>query len=112
MEKQEFYIGQIFEGRYPPEAAIWCNMNNAFIDIIEEGKYEIKEVKPYVPTKEEQEEARASAYTALIDPLHARKMRKTVLGEWTEEDESSYIEEVKAKSAEIAERYPYPVDAE
>lgn len=28
---EEFYIGQIFDGIYPPEAAIWCNANNALI---------------------------------------------------------------------------------
>lgn len=28
---EEFYIGQIFDGVYPPEAAVWCNANNAFI---------------------------------------------------------------------------------
>lgn len=27
-----FYIGQTFEGRYPPEAAVWCNSNRAFIE--------------------------------------------------------------------------------
>lgn len=27
----EFQIGQIFENTYPPEAAIWCNRNNAYI---------------------------------------------------------------------------------
>lgn len=27
-----FYIGQTFEGRYPPEAAVWCNANRAFIE--------------------------------------------------------------------------------
>jgi hypothetical protein len=27
----EFYIGQIFEDIYPPEAARWCNLNNAMI---------------------------------------------------------------------------------
>lgn len=26
-----FEINQIFEGAYPPEAAIWCNENNAYI---------------------------------------------------------------------------------
>ena len=26
-----FEINQIFEGVYPPEAAIWCNENNAYI---------------------------------------------------------------------------------
>lgn len=25
MEENDFYIGQIFEGTYPPEAAVWCN---------------------------------------------------------------------------------------
>lgn len=27
-----FYIGQTFEGKYPPEAACWCNSNRAFIE--------------------------------------------------------------------------------
>lgn len=27
-----FEIGQIFEGEYPPEAAVWCNENNAYIE--------------------------------------------------------------------------------
>ena len=27
-----FYIGQTFEGIYPPEAAVWCNANRAFIE--------------------------------------------------------------------------------
>lgn len=41
---QEYYIGQIFEGKYPPEAAIWCNANNAYIEKNADGKYEIKAV--------------------------------------------------------------------
>lgn len=28
---EDFYIGQIFNGDYPPEAAEWCNSNNAII---------------------------------------------------------------------------------
>ena len=48
---ENFYVGQIFEGKYPPEAAIWCNANNAFIDVIGERRYEIKEVP--APTEEE-----------------------------------------------------------
>jgi hypothetical protein len=63
-----------------------------------------------LPTKEEQEQARANAYASEIDPLHARKARKTILGEWTEEDEAEYVAKVKELSAEIAERYPYPTD--
>lgn len=30
-----FEIGQIFEGEYPPEVALWCNENNAYIEEIE-----------------------------------------------------------------------------
>lgn len=25
MEENEFFIGQVFEETYPPEAAVWCN---------------------------------------------------------------------------------------
>ena len=31
----EYYIGQIFIGTYPEDAADWCNNNNAYIDEIE-----------------------------------------------------------------------------
>ena len=27
-----FYVGQTFEGKYPPEAAVWCNANRAYIE--------------------------------------------------------------------------------
>lgn len=33
---EEFYIGQKFENEYPPEAAWWCNENQAKIDEITE----------------------------------------------------------------------------
>lgn len=32
-----FKIGQIFTEKYPPEAAWWCNNNNAYIDKTEKG---------------------------------------------------------------------------
>ena len=28
----QFFIGQIFETTYPPEAACWCNANRAYIE--------------------------------------------------------------------------------
>ena len=31
----EFYIGQTFEGNYPPEAAAWCNKNNCHIEKVD-----------------------------------------------------------------------------
>lgn len=60
------------------------------------------------PTHEHISYMREQAYAQDIDPLHARKLRKTILGEWTEELEEEYIEQVKVLSESIAERYPYP----
>ncbi|MBQ2395559.1 MAG: hypothetical protein II304_00775 [Bacteroidales bacterium] len=108
---QEYYIGQIFEGKYPPEAAIWCNANQAYIDVIGDHRYEIKAIPPApAPTKEEQQEKRHEAYVKEVDGLHAQKMRHEILGDWTEEDEAEYREKVIRLSEEIAERYPYPTD--
>lgn len=65
--------------------------------------------EPLPPTKEEVAKLREQAYIKEIDTLHAQRQRKTVLGTWTEEDEANYIAEVKSRSEDIANRYPYPV---
>ena len=39
----KFSIGQTFIGIYPPEAAVWCNKNNAYI-IKENNKFIIKAI--------------------------------------------------------------------
>lgn len=53
----EYYIGQIFIGTYPEDAAEWCNNNNAYIDEIEpennKRRFQIKEQEPYIPTPED-----------------------------------------------------------
>lgn len=56
--------------------------------------------------------ARASEYARLIDPLHAEKTRKTVLGEWTDELEAEYVAQVKALTKQIQDEHPYIVVAE
>jgi hypothetical protein len=168
----EFYIGQIFEDIYPPEAAEWCNSNDAMIveidpvvrTVTEEYETVEEEIKvipavthietdeegnerevidvpeheetiynpvtktrevekelrcfridaipePPEPTVEEKNEAikqtRANLYAKLIDPLHAEKQRKVVLGTWTDADEAEYVEQVKALTAKIQEENPY-----
>lgn len=45
-----FYIGQTFVGKYPPEAAAWCNSNNAHIEK-RNGVYTIVENAKPIPTK-------------------------------------------------------------
>lgn len=62
---------------------------------------------PLPPTNEEQRQNRANAYSQEIDKLHAQKLRHTVLGDWTEEDEENYIAEVKRLSKDINNRFPY-----
>ena len=54
-----FEIGQIFEKRYPPEVAIWCNNNNAYIEEIEpvDGHRRVQIVAIPAPTPEEQQQA-------------------------------------------------------
>jgi hypothetical protein len=48
----EIYIGQTFDGKYPPEAAIWCNGNNAHIEKTDSTYTIVKNAKP-IPTKAE-----------------------------------------------------------
>lgn len=62
---EEFYIGQIFDGKYPPMAAVWCNANNAFIEKIADNRYEIKAVP--APSEEEIKQARISELKAQLD---------------------------------------------
>lgn len=109
----DFYIGQIFEGIYPPEAAIWCNQNNAYIEEIGERRYEIKAIpEPTPPTHEEQSKKREAAYIAETDPIqtHIDRLKD---GEQTPEIVAE-IEALRAerdeKIAAIKERYPYAED--
>lgn len=50
---------------------------------------------------------RESLYEKHIDSLHARKLRKQIVGTWTEADETDYINQVKTLSAKIEEEHPY-----
>lgn len=63
------------------------------------------------PTIEEQNEViqqtRASLYANLIDPLHAERQRKVVLGTWTEEMEAEYVAKVQELTAQIQTENPY-----
>ena len=108
---KEFYIGQIFEGSYPPAAAVWCNANNAYIDVIGEKRYEIKAVPPApAPTKEEIKQMRKAYRHEHIDDNTAERSRKMANGSWTEEDEVEYLALDAEVTAYIEENLPYPTD--
>lgn len=112
----DFYIGQIFEGIYPPEAAIWCNANNVIMVEIEPvdnvRRFQIQEIPEHIPTEEEQRQNRANAYQQEVDPItsHIQRLRdKEQTPEIVAEIEQ-LIAERDAKVEEIKQRYPYPVE--
>lgn len=108
---QEYYIGQIFEGKYPPAAAIWCNANNAYIDVIGDHRYEIKAVPPApAPTKDEIKQMRIEYRHSHIDDQTLERNRKMANGTWTEEDETVYLALDAEVTAYIEEKLPYPTD--
>lgn len=43
-----YFIGQKFAGKYPPDAAIWCNKNNCHIEI--QGEYRVIVENPKIET--------------------------------------------------------------
>lgn len=68
---EEYTVGQIFEGKYPPSAAVWCNSNGkTYITEIERGedgqrRYQIVAVpEPTAEDLAEQALARAKAERA------------------------------------------------
>ena len=85
-----YKIGQTFKGTYPPEAAIWCNANNAHIEV-KDGQYVIVENAPIPePTLEEQVSSLEQTYGM------TRWQREGILAEG-----SLYSEYTKAKAQEI-----------
>lgn len=105
-----YYIGQTFEGTYPPEAALWCNENRAKIERVN-GVLTIVAIPE--PTIEEQnaiiKQTRASLYNSLIDPLHAEKFRRSILNEWTPELEAEYVQKVTDLTTEIKTNNPWDI---
>jgi hypothetical protein len=63
----EFYIGQTFKGMYPPEAAAWCNSNNAHIENINGWRTIVENPMPDEPTPEEIIKGYEDAVQAYLD---------------------------------------------
>ena len=63
-----FEIGQVFEGEYAPEVAMWCNENRAYIEEIEaiEGVRQFKIVAIPEPTEEEKQAQTQKQLTAAV----------------------------------------------
>lgn len=110
---EEFYIGQVFEGTYPPAAACWANANNAYIDVIGDKVYEIKaNPEPPAPTHEDIRKMRIAYRHEHIDDQTLERNRKMANGSWTEEDEAAYLALDAEVTAYVEENLPYPDEDE
>lgn len=88
------------------DLAVYCNSNNCHIE--DKGDYlEAVENAPYVPTNEEQRQARANAYAVEVDPLMSEYNRKLLFNLFEEGEEEELMKAIQDKVAEIKERYPY-----
>lgn len=58
---EEFYIGQIFEDKYPSMAAVWCKRNNAQIQEIDPVTKEVEET--YIEIVQQEQEVVVPAVT-------------------------------------------------
>lgn len=88
---EEFYIGQVFTGSYPPEAAIWCNANNAYIEKLGQSTYKICAVpEPTVAEKEAQVRAVRDSYINDIEWRVSRYRDQRELGIETSDTEAEY----------------------
>ena len=106
---ENFYIGQIFDGPYPPAAAAWCGEHNAHLVEINHLTYQIQENDPIPePTKEEIKQMRVEYRHEHIDDQTLERNRKMANGTWTEEDEEGYLALDAEVTAYIEEHFPYP----
>lgn len=94
----EFYLGQVFEGGYTPEAAEWCNeQGNCFIKEIDTGDYmrrfEIKEISQDVLKQNEIAEIKSQ-----LNEIDLKSIRAIRAGD------SEYIENYEIQALELRER--------
>ena len=86
----KYYIGQKFYGIYPHDAAAWCNLNNAHIELVGDNFTIVENAPAPEPTTEEKVQA-LETETGLT-----RAVRELVFA-----DNSGASDYVKAKAAEI-----------
>lgn len=96
MEEKEltFEEGQLFEGTYPPQAAVWCNENGYHIEEVAATGgvrvFKIVKNEVFVPTKEEVLAQKEAEYGM------SRWQREGILAE-----NSDYSDYTKAKAQEL-----------
>lgn len=105
-----FNIGDKLTKENYTQGAIWCNNNNAMIEVIN-GEYVIVAIPEPAPLTYQEVAALRVAYRkANIDDKTIARMRKQANGTWTEEDEAKYLALDAEVTAYIEENYPYPAE--
>lgn len=96
-----FEIGQIFKEKYPPEAAIWCNNNNAYIKEIESvmKQEEVKELVSEASVDENGAEIE-EVYKTVMKDVTVRRFQIVAIPEPTEEEKISALKEDYERTVE------------
>ena len=78
MKENRFYAGMIFESEYPPEAADWCDTNDAYIEELSpvNGVRQFQIVAIPEPTPEEIEAQLQKHYTDFIQSMLDKEAQK------------------------------------
>lgn len=98
---KEFYIGQIFNAGYPPEAAEFCNnRGDCYIEEIEPvesvRQFEIKEIPP--PTDEELKRVEIAQIKSKLSALDLKSIRALRAGE------TEYLQEYESQAVALRKR--------
>lgn len=108
-------IGDIFTKENYTEHAIWANENNAMVEDLGNGKYQIVAIPEPLPlTREEVSETRRQLYIAQKDPITCQI--QSLRDEEQTEEIIAEIEVLKAERFAVVEKIksenPYPEETE
>lgn len=111
-----YHIGDIVYSDEYTQAVEWCEDNNATLTEIEPDengrRFQIVEIPPYIPTKEEVRVLREEYRKEHIDSKTAERSRRMANGTWDETDEQLYLQLDIDVTTYIEEHFPYPEEAE
>ena len=102
-----FNIGDVLTSENYTQGAIWCNANNAMIEVIN-NEYVIVAVPKKILTREEVDALRKKLYTYEVDPLMSEYNRKKTFNLFEEGEEAELLRRIETKVNEIKTNNPYP----
>lgn len=90
----EFVIGQIFVEDYPPEAAVWCNNNRAYITELAPTTREEKRLELVAEAEydEEGNEIKPAEYKTVMKTVPVRRFQIVAVPEPTPEEQEAALQ--------------------